>query len=88
MAADAFVYIINLDNKNIAAYNNLGNVFKTLKKFDDAKENYLKAIKVKPDFINAITNLGNLYFELNDYQKAQSEDDVNSIITEYGYDYN
>ena len=70
MAADAFVYIINLDNKNIAAYNNLGNVFKTLKKFDEAKENYLKAIKVKPDFINAITNLGNLYFELNDYQKA------------------
>ena len=45
MAADAFVYIINLDNKNIAAYNNLGNVFKTLKKFEEAKENYLKAIK-------------------------------------------
>ena len=70
MAADAFVYIINLDNKNIAAYNNLGNVFKALKKFEEAKENYLKAIKIKPDFINAITNLGNLYFELNDYQKA------------------
>ena len=38
-------------------------------------------------------NWGHTFLELNenllnDYQKAQSEDDVNSIITEYGYDYN
>jgi len=35
-------------------------------------------------------NWGHTFLELNenllyDYQSAQSEDDVNSIITEYGY---
>jgi pre-rRNA-processing protein TSR3 len=38
-------------------------------------------------------NWGHTFLELNDnllkdYQKAQSENDVNSIITEYGYNYN
>jgi len=38
-------------------------------------------------------NWGHTFLELNenllkDYQNAQSEDDVNSIITEYGYNYN
>ena len=70
MASDAFVYIINLDNKNIAAYNNLGNVFKAQRKFEDAEINYKKALKINPSFTNAIVNLGNLFFEINDYQKA------------------
>ena len=29
-----------------------------------------KSIKIDPNFVHAITNLGNLYFELNDYEKA------------------
>ncbi len=70
MASDTFVYIINLDNKNIAAYNNLGNVFKAQKKFKDAEINYRKALEINPSFTNAIVNLGNLFFEINDYQKA------------------
>ena len=45
-AEDAFVYIIGLDNKNIAAYNNLENVFKSQKKFEDAKNNYETALKL------------------------------------------
>tara|TARA_B100001057_G_C22804424_1_gene932764 strand:+ start:154 stop:1704 length:1551 start_codon:yes stop_codon:yes gene_type:complete len=70
MAANAFVYIIGLDKKNTAAYNNLGNVFKTQKKFEEAKDNYSKALEINPTFINAIINLGNLYFELNDFKNA------------------
>ena len=70
MASDAFVHIINLDNKNIAAYNNLGNVFKAQKKFEDAEKNYNKALEINPSFINSMVNLGNLYFERNNYQKA------------------
>ncbi len=70
MAADAFVYIIKLDNKNIAAYNNLGNVFKSQKRFEDAKKNYSKALEINPSFINSTINLGNLYYELNDFQNA------------------
>ncbi len=70
MASDAFVHIINQDNKNIAAYNNLGNVFKAQRKFEDAKKNYNKALEINPSFTNAMVNLGNLYYEMNDYQKA------------------
>ena len=38
-------------------------------------------------------NWGHTFLELNenllkDYQKAKSEDDIHSIITEYGYNYN
>ena len=38
-------------------------------------------------------NWGHTFLELNenllkDYQKAKSEDDIHSIIIDYGYDYN
>lgn len=69
-ASDTFVHIINLDNKNFAAYNNLGNIFKAQKKFEDAERNYNKALEINPKYENAMVNLGNLYFEINDYQKA------------------
>ena len=70
MAAKGFVEVINLDNQNKEAYNNLGTVFKATKDYDDAKKNFEKSIKIDPNFVHAITNLGNLYFELNDYEKA------------------
>ena len=70
IAADAFIYIIGMDKKNIAAYNNLGNVFKTQKKYNEAKEQYQKAIEIDPNFVNAIVNLGNLHFEINDFETA------------------
>ena len=69
-AINTFLHILNLDNKNIAAYNNLGNSFKSLRNFDEAKKNYEKALEIDPNFINALTNYGNLFFELNDYNKA------------------
>ena len=70
MAADGYVEIINLDNQNKEAFNNLGTVFRITKDYDDAKKNFEKSLKIDPDFINALTNLGNLYFELNDYENA------------------
>ena len=70
MAIKAFNFIINQDKQNIAAYNNLGNVYKTLHKFDEAKKCYEKALELKPNYIESIGNLGNLYFELNNYEKA------------------
>ena len=69
-AIKTFLHIINLDNKNTAAYNNLGNTFKTMRNFEEAKKNYEKALEINPNFVNAITNYGNLYFELNDYDEA------------------
>ena len=88
-AIDIFLHILNLDNKNIAAYNNLGNAFKSMRNFEEAEKNYKQALEIKPDFVNAITNYGNLFFELNNYedaiksfQKAISIDDK-SIQTYY-----
>ena len=34
------------------------------------QKNFEKSLKIDPNFIHAITNLGNLYFELNDFDKA------------------
>ena len=61
-AIDIFLHILNLDNKNIAAYNNLGNAFKSMRNFEEAEKNYKQALEIKPDFVNAITNYGNLFF--------------------------
>ena len=38
MAADGYVEIINLDNQNKEAFNNLGTVFRVTKDYDDAKK--------------------------------------------------
>tara|TARA_B100001063_G_scaffold228575_1_gene240037 strand:- start:691 stop:2247 length:1557 start_codon:yes stop_codon:yes gene_type:complete len=70
MAANGFVEIINLDNQNKEAYNNLGTVFRATGDYEDAKKNFEKSLKIDPNFVSAITNLGNLYFELNDYEAA------------------
>ena len=37
--------VINLDNQNKEAYNNLGTVFKATKDYDDAKKNFEKIYK-------------------------------------------
>ena len=61
-------------------------MYSNLKKFEDAKNNYETALKIKPDFVNAIVNLGNLYFEMNDFERAIEKlskaiqiDDKNSL---------
>jgi Tfp pilus assembly protein PilF len=69
-AINIFIHIINLDNKNTTAYNNLGNAFKSIRDYTEAKKNYEKALKIDPKYINAIVNYGNLYFEINDYTNA------------------
>ena len=49
-AKKIFIYVLQLDPKNISAYNNLGNVYKNLKKFKMAEENYERALKINPLF--------------------------------------
>ena len=48
---------------------NLGNVYREQKKYDKAKETYLKAAQ-KGD-IRAMNNLGLLYYDLRDYANAK-----------------
>jgi tetratricopeptide (TPR) repeat protein len=47
-----------------------GNIFFKMRRFDDARDQYLEVIKRDPAYGNAYNNLANLYFIAKDYQKA------------------
>lgn len=47
-----------------------GNVFFKLKRYQEAFQQYIEAIKIDPKHGNAYNNLANLYFMSKDYQKA------------------
>jgi tetratricopeptide (TPR) repeat protein len=47
-----------------------GNIFFKMRRFDDARDQYLEVIKRDPKYGNAYNNLANLYFMTKDYQKA------------------
>jgi len=53
---------INLDPKNASLYFALGTAYDQTKQLDKAVTNYLKAIEIKPDYFDAVYNLGALYF--------------------------
>ena len=57
---------IKSDDNDAKAYNNIGNLFSSLGKHDQATEVYNKAIKIKPSFGKAYSNiLLNLNYKLN-----------------------
>lgn len=53
---------INLDPKNSSLYFALGTAYDQTKQLEKAVSNYLKAIEIKPDYFDAVYNLGALYF--------------------------
>lgn len=59
----------NFSNDDGIFYN-LGIVYEKLKKFEKAKEAYLKSLEISPDSMDSIYNLGLVYIELKDYDKA------------------
>ena len=64
-------------------YNNLGNIFNSLKKYTLAKNNYTKAIKLNKDFAEAYSNRGELlqlYFD--DFENAIQDYDIALKIDE------
>jgi len=60
-AMNTFLHILNLDNKNIAAYNNLGNVFKNMKNFEELFKLHSDG-KINPEVSDS--------FDLNDGAQA------------------
>jgi len=48
-----------------------GNIFFKMKKFQDAHDQYVEALKIDPRHKNATNNLVNLYFMAKQYQKAK-----------------
>ncbi len=47
-----------------------GNIFFKQKKFQEAHEQYQRAVEIDPGHGNAYNNLANLYYMANEYQKA------------------
>jgi len=52
------------------AYNNLGILYKKMKKYNDSEFNYKKAIHLKHDYAEAYNNLGILYMETGKFDDS------------------
>ena len=59
--------IIEIDPYNVSAYEGLGDIYKKLKQFDQAKEIFEHILKIDKDNCKAYIGLGNIYFQLGDY---------------------
>lgn len=54
------------------AHNNLGNVYLREKRIDKAQEHYREALKIKPDYVNALSNMGISLYEQGKYDASIS----------------
>ncbi len=52
-------------------YNARGNLYAHQKKYEEAKEEYRKALEIDPEFAKAHNNLGNVYFKQNLFEEAE-----------------
>lgn len=61
---------VTIDENFVLAHYNLGNLLSDLKKFEEAKKEYLKVIEIDPNFSEAYYNLGILLKNLKNYNEA------------------
>ena len=61
---------IKLDSKYAVAYNNRGNAYNALKKYEEAITDYTKAIELDPKNAVAYYNRGNAYYALKKHEEA------------------
>ncbi|MDQ6994881.1 MAG: tetratricopeptide repeat protein, partial [Mariprofundaceae bacterium] len=62
-AIKAFKAIVQLDKRNSAAFNNLGNVYYLLKQYDKAVEYYQEAANLMPNNANILVNIAMSYYQ-------------------------
>jgi Tfp pilus assembly protein PilF len=68
IAEEDYLRAVAFDPDNYDAHYNLGNLYEDLQKFDDAKKQYL--IAIKGDFPQAYNNLARLHIEKKEYSQA------------------
>lgn len=68
-AEKALLTILNIDEKNAAAYNRLGILYAKQKEFKDAIDCFEIASSIEPS-ASSLHNLGLIYFETENYEKA------------------
>src|SRR2546423_269571 len=71
-AEELYGKAIELDPNYIAAYNNLGNVLRDLKRYDEAEVAYRRAIELDPSYSAAYNNLGLALRNLKRYDEAEA----------------
>jgi len=69
-AKKCFKNAIQINSKNIAAINNLGNTYKYLKDFTKAEVCFQDLLEINPNYVNGLINLGNLKIDLNSFDEA------------------
>lgn len=57
---------------NAVAQNKLGIAYHQLNQLDNARKAYERAIKMKPDYMEALNNLGTIYYARKSYRRAIS----------------
>jgi tetratricopeptide (TPR) repeat protein len=70
-AIKKFKNIVTLQDQNVASsYNNLGYTFLLKGDYQNAYENYRKAVDRNPFLVPAVANLGKMLYQLGKYQEA------------------
>lgn len=66
------VRAIEIDSVNPALHNNLGNIYRALKRLDEAERSFRKALRLQPTLPQAHNNLGNVLLELGRLDEAEA----------------
>ncbi len=82
--AKKYIEIFLSKEKNTKAYNLLGLIYKNLNEFDNAKNAFLLALKINPNYIDAKFNYATLLVENNFYDEAIKILDL--IVEENSFD--
>ena len=69
-AEETLTKAIRYDKNNFEAYYYRGCAKVNAQKYQEATEDFLKAIELKPDYADAYFNLGRTYYLMNDQDKA------------------
>jgi tetratricopeptide (TPR) repeat protein len=68
-----FKGILKFSPASFQAHNNLGLQFEYRHLYDEAIHEYLKALEIMPDLLEARSNLANLYFKMGRFEEAKRE---------------
>ncbi|MDF9829577.1 tetratricopeptide repeat protein [Parabacteroides sp. PF5-6] len=75
-AIDYLTKAIAAEPNNAQYYDVLGSVYESgLKDFDNAEKNYAKALELDPDYVDALSNLGRVYYN----QAISAQGDANML---------
>ena len=65
--------VLQIDSNSLAAHNNLGLIYKSQGKINQAIEEFEKATKINPESVEALTNLGDSYLNVKRLNVAEEK---------------